>query len=314
VDTWFQQFGQAQTLANGAVAQPRTSFDKWRLTIAKNGTNLTAQDLANNFHTTSLANRLDLASIGNCGEARITFALDSAYVNGDQRMTIIVELKVPDDGAQCRTVAQQWAELSYIDDLPTRKAQLISLYQALLAPAHLGQVRTNEFINLPGNLPWELREWHLNAQGMLSLAPVKQTVQPALGQNADFLTWVNNNLAPIADGTVVIPDTYLAANSAENGGRLQLQGDADPKVLAAENSLNALACAGCHLTETQSPFVHVGERLGQLQGSSFVPWGRSVIDGFVQAQLPIRARTMQSLLSDTALHYEWRPVTQVRVH
>ncbi len=327
VDSWLKQFGTAQSLDNGAVAKPRDAFYKW-LSSVSHGQPVTAKFLATRFHTTSLVNRLDLASAGNCGEARVTFALSDGYGNGNQRMTTIVELKVPDDHNGCRTVAQKWGELSLIDDAATRKARLIGIYtdpqdvdqKALLSSAHLGQVRTNEFINLSGNLPWELREWHLTAQGMLALAPVKQTVSPTLGQDAALLSWVKGNLAAIKAGTVIVPDKFLDAASAENGGRLHLlNSQTDPELLAAEKALNQLSCAGCHLTETKSPFVHMGERLGKQVGSGFEPAGRAVIDDFLQKELPKRAQNLRALLGMTgaqaqAILANFRPASQARVH
>ncbi len=268
--------------------------------------------------TTALINRLDLATTSDCGEARLSFAMDTGYGDGNQRLTMIVELKVPDDGNGCKTVAQQWAELSLLDDVTTRRSKLEALYGALLKPEHLGQLRTNEFINPTADEPWELRELHLRpADGMLQLAPVAQTVDPAQLTQPALQAWLSANTAGLQAGTAIIPAQFLAAASTENGGRLDLTGlTTDASLPGLGKALNALTCAGCHLTETKSPFVHIGERLGTPTGQTFRPGGRAVIDEFLQQELPKRGAILQSVLSGTrALAAKnWRPAHLARVH
>ncbi len=288
--------GAQKSLPNGALAKQRNGFATFAKELSPE-TPLVAQRFAGLMHPTALINRIDLTKSGTCGEARLTYALTRAYTDGNQRMTLIVELRVPDDGNGCKSVAQRWAELSVIDKAEDRKSRLLALYGELLKPTSLGQIRTNEFLNRTSLEAWELREFHLGASGLPELVPVAQTVDPRWIGNAQFRTYLKDNAQALHAGSAVIPDSYLAATSKEDGGRLNF-GSTDPVIQAAEKDLNAQSCAGCHLTETKSPFVHIGERLGKRNpsGSGYQPVGRAVIDGFLQQDLVMRAKYLRGLL------------------
>lgn len=289
----FKQVGASKSLVNGANSTLRNGYAMFLTDIRPDSAGLAGR-LAGLVHPTALINRIDLAKTGSCGEARLTYALTKAYTDGNQRMTVIFELRVPDDGNSCRTVAQRWAELSAVDSITERRSRLISLYDELLKPENLGQIRTNEFLNRLGKEPWELREFHLNASGLPELAPAAQTVDKRFLANPTFLQWVRDNTGALTANNAVIPTSYLAAASTEDGGRLKL-GASLPE---AEKALNAQTCAGCHLTETQSPFVHIGERLGKRSpNGGFLPVGRAVIDTFLQKELVTRAQNLQQILN-----------------
>lgn len=308
--------GLSVQVQNGATTKARMGFSKFYGGLG--ATAGLAQTFTKLMATTALINRLDLASAGNCGEARLSFAMTSAYTNGNQRMTLIVEIKVPDDGNGCKTVAQRWAELSLIDDVAQRRTQLIALYTELLKPANLGQIRTNEFVNLTGIEPWELREFHIRAtDGLLDMVPVAQTVDPKQLGSTALLSWLGSNAAALQAGTAIIPAQYLAGSSTEDGARLSLtKATTDPTVLGTEKSVNGLACAGCHLTETKSPFVHIGERLANKVGTDYRPVGRAVIDDFLQKELVKRTAVLTGVLMSTQalVASDWRPLVQARVH
>lgn len=297
VGRFVTQIGADKTLASGAKSQKRTGYSQFLVTLQPDQPGVAAR-FAGLVHTTALVNRVDLRQAGSCGEARITFALTSAYADGNRRMTIIVELRVPDDGQGCRQVAQRWAELSLVDSVEERRARLLALYGELLTPQTLGQIRTNEFLNRTGREPWELREFHLGGDGMLELAPVAQTIDARLSGSADLLRFLQTNSVALQAGNVVIPTAFLAASSTEDGGRLAVAGRGTV-TSALEKALNEQSCAGCHLTETQSPFVHIGERMGKFVGGSvgYQPVGRAVIDEFLQKELVTRAKGMRQLLS-----------------
>lgn len=311
---FLEQVNTRQFLSNGADTRQRIGFGYFLSELSPDSPGLTVR-LASRMHTTALVNRVDLAKPGDCGEARLTFALTSAYSDGNQRMTMIVELRVPDDGNGCRSVAQRWAELSLIEDVAERRARLITLYSELLKPETLGQIRTNEFLNRTGKEPWELREFRLNGSGMLELSAVSQTVDRRFVKDTNLLSWMKQNAAAIQAGNAVIPAQYLAAASTEDGGRLSF-GSSDSTAQAAEKALNAQSCAGCHLTETQSPFVHIGERLGRRVGGSFLPGGRAVTDEFLQKELVTRTQNLRRLLSSSSVQsLAQLPQTgQARVH
>lgn len=310
-----KQVGASTTLANGALTQNRIGYALFLKDLSPDTAGVTGR-LAGLLHITALVNRLDLAKPGTCGEARLTYALTSAYSDGNQRMTLIVELRVPDDGQSCKLVAQRWAELSLIDSASERLSRLVSIYAELLKPENLGQLRTNEFLNRTGREAWELREFHLNsATGLLDAANVAQTVDQKYAQSAELLAWVNANTAAIKDGNAVIPDKFLAASSTENGTRLQLN-DGSAESIDAEKAVNSLACSGCHLTETSSPFVHIGERLGKRVGGTigYLPVGRAVIDTFLQQELVTRAKNLRNVLNATQSLLPVHQTGLARVH
>lgn len=306
-----KQVGSGKTLTNGSQSKQRIGYQTFLNELQPDSAGIT-QRLSNLLHVTALVNRVDLAKPGDCGEARITYALTRAYTDGNQRMTIIFELKVPDDGMNCRAVAQRWAELSLVHSAADRQSRLIALFDEVLKPETVGQIRTNEFLNRTGREPWELREFHLVA-GMPELAPVAQTIDSRFAGNIALLDWVKQNSAALEVDNAVIPAQYLAARSTEDGGRLRL-GSTDPLIVTGEKALNKLSCAGCHLTETKSPFVHIGERLGKKVGSTYQPIGRAVIDTFLQDELKTRAANLKRVLAGVNTFAATKQTGLARVH
>jgi len=309
VSRWFALYSQPLGLASGAKAPPRQQLAS--LISAQRGADLRTW-LAESWHTTALVNRLDLLRPGHCGEARIAFAYNGGYGNVSQRMTLIVELVVPDDGHGCQQVAQAWAELSAIADPAERLVRLKALYAPLLRPEHLGQVRSNEFVNPARREPWEMREWHLDG-GDLVLAPAKQAVDGRFSASPELLAWVQDNRAAIAAGTAEIPQRFLAAMVPVDGKPIRLLGSSrDAGLKAAQKWLNRESCAGCHLGSTDTPFVHLGERLA-LSGEAR-PSGRAVVSSFLREQLGERARTLRALLQGGAKAQALRFAAPLRVH
>ena len=310
-----RQIGEPRTLGNGAIAPQRRGYASFLAELKPDMAGI-GERLSGLLHPTALINRVDLAKPGTCGEARLTYALTRAYTDGNQRMTMIVELRVPDDGNGCRSVAQRWAELSLLDSVAERRSRLIALYAELLKPQNLGQLRTNEFLNRSGIEPWELREFHLDGAGLPELSPVAQSADVRWRGDSGFLSWVRSNASAIHLGNAEIPRQYLAAASREDGGRLQFE-SRDTVLQGAEADLNAQSCAGCHLTETKSPFVHIGERLGKrVPGTStYQPIGRAVIDTFLQKELVGRAKNLRQLVSGAPLsRLIHQPTGLARVH
>ncbi len=299
VERWLTQIAETQTIG-GEVATARPGAkDFLSLAPRRKDGHLDLVQLG--FQVTSLSNRIDLAGPHDCGEARVTYALGGGVTDRRHRMTIIVELGQPDDGAHCMAVAKKWIALSSLtgNDLV---AAARAIYAPLLVPAHVNQVRTNEFLvgdqfdpNTGAPPPWELREWRFGADGDLHLANSKQAVDPTAAQSDAFTTWAQSNQAGILSGAAIVPDQFLAVTSSENGSRISVQpwggvGHAD-----IENALNKNACAGCHTTETNSAFTHVAER---WQGT-----GRAEISEFLRQLLPQRSQNLFKVslgqLSDT---------------
>jgi hypothetical protein len=252
------------------------------------------------LRVTSLVNRLDLASSRDCGEARITYArMNGESVDKRSRMTVIVELSQPDDGEGCRTVARRWLALGKLQGAELGAA-VEAIYAPLLTKSGVNQIRTNEFLvaDQPFDAAWELREWRFGDDGRLHLAPSKQAVEPMAAATQAFRDWAGTHRQAILAGTAIVPDEFLAVRSSEDGTRIQT-GDA-----VLDGALNKSACAGCHLTETNSAFVHVGERMAA---------GRSQLSEFIKAELVKRGNVLTHVAqrsSSTA----WRPVAKTGVH
>jgi hypothetical protein len=281
VTRWLEQLGSDATV-DGKLAKARTGARSTIASLARRPDGLI--DLAKlDFQVTSLSNRIDLAGPSDCGEARITYALGRGVSERRNRMTVIVELRQPDDASACQATARRWIALSQLDGAPLAQAAA-ELYAPLIAPQNINQIRTNEFLVTftdPGALePWELREFHLGSDGLLHLALSKQAVDPLLAQSSAFRAWVTQNAAAIVAGSALVPAEYLAVTSSENGARLQ-SGHSDFKV---DGALNKMACAGCHTTETNTAFAHVAER--------FAGSGRALISEFLRRELPVRGKNL----------------------
>jgi hypothetical protein len=287
VTNWLAQIGESVTV-DGKTAERRQNASIYmrywpRLADGR-------FDPANlGFQVTSLSNRIDLAGPHDCGEARITYAFAKGLTDRRHRMTIIVELGQPDDGTGCAATAAKWVALSKLSGDALRTAAL-AIYQPLLAPEHVNQVRTNEFLvgpmtNTFPQIPWQLREWHIGSDGALQLALSKQALDPTVTTDPTFMNWVAANQDAIHAQTVKIPAQFLAVTSSEDGSQIQLQVAPDGSFDSVSNAaFNQMSCAGCHTTVTNSAFAHVGERFNGTE--------RAKISDFLRTQLPIRANLL----------------------
>ncbi len=277
-DAWLAQLGTAQTVGGQtAGARPGAAAYIAALPHRADGL-LDATKLG--FVPTALSNRLDLADGASCGEARITYALAGGVTDRRHRMTVIVELRQPYDGAHCRTTAQSWVALSQLDGAALQSA-LQAIYTPLLTPTNLKQVRTNEFLVGPQDFSqplaaWELREFHLGSDARLHQALLPLQIDPAsASSSADFFTWAQTNSAALKQGTATFPAQYQVPTGSEDGTRVTLS---DP---AVADLVNASTCAGCHTTATNSAFAHVAER--------FNGTGRAEISQFLAGEVVKRA-------------------------
>jgi hypothetical protein len=287
-DDWLTQIGQTLTV-DGKTAAARGMAAQFFAQLPRRGDGkIDAAQIG--FVPTSLSNRLDLADGSSCGEARITYALSTGVNDRRHRMTVIVELKQPDDGAGCHAIARTWLELSKLDSVQLDVA-LQQIYGALLDPATLKQVRTNEFLVGPSNGPpngasaWELREWHLGADARLHDVLLPLAVDPMLANTPAFGQWVQANQAALRAGKIVFPAQYRVPTASEDGSRVTVA--LDPSLPPGDGPtltslVNKSSCAGCHTTETNSAFAHVGER---FRGS-----GRAPISQFLELELKKRSQ------------------------
>lgn len=277
-DAWLAQLGTTQTIgAQTSAARPGAAAYIAALPRRTDGV-LDASKLG--FVPTALSNRLDLADGASCGEARITYALAGGVTDRRHRMTVIVELRQPYDGAHCRTTAQRWVALSGLDGAALQAA-LQAIYTPLLTPANLKQVRTNEFLVGPQDFSqppaaWELREFHLGSDARLHQVLLPLQIDPnAVQSSTDFWTWAQANQSGLQRGTVTFPAQYQVATGSEDGSRVVFSDG------TLAGLVNQSTCAGCHTTATNSAFAHVAER--------FNGTGRAEISQFLAGELGKRA-------------------------
>jgi hypothetical protein len=123
-----------------------------------------------------LFNRFDLAPSdgSHCGEYRIVYAKRSGIANPLARNLIIFEAALPNPHPQqglkgCRKIAAFWAHLTQLDDIDQRADELEDFYfngiPGVAPVVHVdhyggnangfGQVRTNQFLNVP-SFAWSL--------------------------------------------------------------------------------------------------------------------------------------------------------------
>ena len=153
-------------------------------------------------------------------------------------------------------------------------------------------MRTNEFLvgepttttdPTAQQIPWELREWRRGDDGQLHLALSKQALDPSLVQTTSFQDWLQENRTAVLNQVATLPEPFLAVTSSENGSRISLF-PVNSDDFLVEQSLNKMGCAGCHTTETNSVFTHVGERWNGT--------GKAKISDFLRQELPKRARNL----------------------
>jgi cysteine-rich repeat protein len=280
-EQWATTLTQPITVSTGRGAAARDGFTTFLAGLPRSPDGRIDLDAAG-FTASAFVNRLDLRQDSDCGESRVVFTKESGVTDGADRMTIIFEFHVPDDGSNCVTISERWAALRGLEGEALRAAAVQLMIDN--SQVHLlNQMRTNEFINEPF---WELREFHL-VDGMLQPFPVVDTVDFALGPDADFRAFVLANAGVLnAAVTGSIAPNFLEAASRADGSRVQI-GLLIPTLPGLEANLNSLTCSGCHLTETQTSFVHVIER---------VTGTPSNLSQFLRGDLRRRAAVLESVI------------------
>src|SRR3990167_3332721 len=132
--------------------------------------------------------RVDLMGPGHCGETRLVFTKDSGLTRPDDRMTIIFEMSVADDGTGCVVAAQRFADPRALEGAALGVPPP-HLWLERARPDRLAALRTNELVRGPF---WELREFHL-AGGVLEPSAVKNAPAFSLQDDAAFRDYVRDN-------------------------------------------------------------------------------------------------------------------------
>ena len=267
---------------NGFVAQPRQGFTDFVAGLPR------LQDghidlAAAGFRATAFVNRLDILRPGDCGESRVVYTKESGAFARNDRMTIIFEFVVPDDGSGCENATARWTALRGLQGDALREAA-VQLMLDNSRPEVLGQMRINDFINAPF---WELREFHLDS-GVLVPAAVADTPPFELARDPALRTFVRDNANRFNAGArerEILPTTLLAPASRADGERF-IFGQLVPSLPGLDANFNVMTCSGCHLTETGTGFVHVGERTATTQSN---------LSQFLLGELEFRAAFLETV-------------------
>ncbi len=271
------------TTTSGRTVAARSGFTTFFDSLSRDVSGSVDLDLAG-FLPSAFVNRFDLRTAGNCGENRLVFTKTSGVANGSDRMTMIFEFNVPDDGSDCRNVLARWTALRGLQGDALRTAS-VELLEQIALPLQVNTLRTNEFVNEPF---WELREFHL-VDGQMMPALVVDSVPFELAQDATFRRFVVQNAVTLNHGAReigIIPTQFLAAAHRADGTTLAL-GNIVPSVPGLEANINILSCAGCHLTQTGTGFVHIIERNADQP---------SELSTFMRSELEFRGRTLDTFL------------------
>ena len=228
------------------------------------------------FELMAIVNRIDLScevngQVMDAGEGRFVFSVRGA--TGPLPFTVIFEYEmVAHDVATRGRWAHNWRALGGMRFGEEYNLSLRVLTDCFARPENLRTIRTNENAL---RADWELREFHLEGDGILNPATVERT--PDLAQfnvgsplNDLLVQYLNENADAILEGRHEVPDTFgplnvpFLASSAPNVGIWQAPG-ISPEVRHAF-ALNT--CMGCHLNETGATFRHIFPRDGRTAGLS----------------------------------------------
>ncbi len=285
-EQWATTLTVPTTVENGRVAQARPGFTRFFNSLGRDGTG--AVDLAAiDFLPAAMVNRFDLRTAGNCGENRLVFTKVSGASDGANRMTMIFEFVVPDDGSNCRNAIARWTALRDLggDALRVAAAELLETFAV---PGNLNQFRTNEFIDAG---LWELREFHL-VDGQMVPFPVMDSPPFELGQDPVFRQFVIQNAGALNRGAReigLIPLSFLDAATQVSGQSIGF-GNIVPSLPGLEQNVNVMSCSGCHSTNTGTGFVHIIERTVD---------GPAQLSQFMRSELDFRGQGLEIFLDST---------------
>jgi hypothetical protein len=261
-------------------------FKTWEGSIPAPRTNVAAKLreawAADRFRLLAVINRLDLSKflpgvdgkpdIGKpraLGEGRLIYEVLGSS-NDAERFTIIFEFGLGGPGLvdfNLLNWALRWhalgrASLQGDANLNKYRAELNTLIQdytlgnKLSFMGRLNQIRTNEFIDSP----WQLREFHLNADGTgLRYVPVLLTPDHGLKGSAALASFITRNQSDIIGGRFPLPldpavPDALVADVEGPGFKWN-----DAPLNTRESFIFSFnTCSGCHAGNTGTFFQHVG--------------------------------------------------------
>ena len=231
----------------------------------------------NRIKLIAIVNRIDLTSFpGNdttqppsdVGEGR--FVYEVVERDGTRLpFTIIFEYSLPmvgDARAALTRWAQRWHALgrSALGDPNTFPDaylnELIGLTDEYSAHGQLNQIRSNEFLPVPGggNRLWELREFHFaNGPARLQQVPIAFTPRLDRANSPDLAAFITAREAQLVGGAPAAfgPDLQGAVAPVQRPDFRFSPSGAPPRA-AFITSFNT--CSGCHAGDTGTLFQHVG--------------------------------------------------------
>jgi len=293
VANWINQ-GFAAGTVNGRPVQDRSGVRALLTSWPKiPGTNKI--DLAQSpFRLLAIVNRVDLATGNGAGEGRFVFGLHQG--GSAQRMTVIFEYKLPASAAR-QVWAQRFHALGALPFGATYNARLQMITDEYAGRganpggvngSALGQLRTNEFLNVP----WQLREFQLVSgnPARLQITTTKQTPDESFDGTQQLASYVSGNAQGILAGTALVPPAMLGGESNADFA-WSVPG-------ASEQLRHAFAlqtCNGCHAAEVPviDTFYHVSPiSTGGADGT-----GR-LSPFLINSDLPFREDYLQATLCD----------------
>lgn len=210
------------------------------------------------FRLIAIVNRMDLRDEiegSPSGEGRLVFAGTDGP--GDDpaspalAMTLIVEYRLPDSRSP-REWAQTWHALGKFSDHgePYRQAlqEVTDSFVKRNADPNringsaLGQIRTNE---ATFNWIWQSRQFELDARGMLTLAPLRNTPGEELNNTPALREFVEANAQAIASKRYELTPSLRAGSSNNLLFHWEVPG-VDP---ATRRAFAVGTCNGCHGSE-----------------------------------------------------------------
>lgn len=273
-DTWLsdQTINTFNVPARPAIQQlvldtwPRTGDGKLDLTQAP-------------LRLLAIVNRIDVRDLaqGNAGEGRFVFGVLDQFGN-PQQFTLIVEYRLPAASeADVLDWANRWHALgalpfpseqynAALQDITTRFAGR-GAEPGRVNGSALGQLRTNE---IALNAPWELREFHLAADGFLRPATVKLTPDLSFDGSQTLADYVNANAATILAEKHTVPETFEGVPFLGGSSFNNLTAWSAPGILDndARHKFSLNTCNGCHgASETGTFFLHVNPRFPGQEAS-----------------------------------------------
>ena len=226
------------------------------------------------FRLLAISNRIDLRSAAledkHSGMLNFVFGLydqtEGPNFGQPLNMMVSMEFEMRTEIHGLIDWALRWYNLSHT---PTNAAA----YKQALAVIIRDATQRNTKISKSGNSPFsairteemlssnsaEFREFGLNSEGKLAVAPLQQTPDVSFNSSrkAELIQWVNDNLSLVSSNQFTIPQEFLAgASTAPAASWLQ-----DSKLPGqARRNLAMSTCTGCHQSETQNGVIHLSNR------------------------------------------------------